>query len=81
MLYLALFGACIAVELSPKIHTDNILKKIAIGFIAVGALVEFTGRDSLFIEVGILTYLIANICTAYISKPQRRANDEANSTL
>lgn len=75
MLYLALFGACIAVELSPKIHTDNILKKIAIGFIAVGALVEYTGRDSHFIEVGILTYLVANLCTAYCSKPKRRSVD------
>lgn len=76
MLYLALFGACIAVELSPKIHTDNILKKIAIGFIAVGALVEYVGRDSIFIEVGILIYLVANISTAYISNPKRRSIDK-----
>lgn len=78
MLYLALFGACIAVELSPKIHTDNILKKIAIGLIAVGALVEFTGRDSVFIEVGILTYLAANLCVAYCTKPRRRKVDRCN---
>lgn len=75
MLYLALFGACIAVELSPKIHTDNIMKKIAIGFIAVGALVEYVGRDSIFIDVGILVYLVANLCTAYCSKPKRRSAD------
>ena len=76
MLYLALFGACIAVELSPKIHTDNILKKIAIGFIAVGSLVEYVGRESIFIEVGILIYLVANISTAYISNPKRRSADK-----
>jgi len=75
MLYLALFGACIAVELSPKIHTDNILKKVAIGFIAVGSLVEFAGRHSLFVEIGILTYLAANLCTAYCTKPKRRSAD------
>ena len=75
MLYLALFGACIAVELSPKIHTDNILKKIAIGFIAVGALVEFTGKSSCFTEVGILVYLAANLCSAYCTKPKRRSVD------
>lgn len=75
MLYLALFGACIAVELSPKIYTDNILKKISIGFIAVGALVEFAGHDSIFIDIGILAYLVANICTAYCSKPKRRSAD------
>ena len=76
MLYLALFGACIAVELSPKIHTDNILKKIAIGFIAVGALVEYVGRESIFIEIGILSYLIANLCTAYCFNPKRRSADK-----
>ena len=76
MLYLAIFAACIAVELSPKIHTDNILKKIAIGFIAVGSLVEYVGRDSPFIEVGILIYLVANICTAYCTRPKRRVADK-----
>ena len=75
MLYLALFGACIAVELSLKVNTDNILKKIGIGFIAVGALVEFAGKDSAFIEIGILTYLVANICSAYCTKRKRRECD------
>lgn len=76
MLYLMLFSVCIAVELSDKIHTDNILKKIAIGFISVGALVEFAGKQSLLIEIGILTYLIANICTAYVFQPRRRKADK-----
>lgn len=75
MLYLALFGAAIAVELSLKINTENILKKIGIGFIAVGALVEFTGKNSLFIEIGILTYLMANIISAYCTNRKRRYND------
>lgn len=75
MLYLALFSVCIAVELSPKIHTDNILKKIAIGFIAVGALAAYDGHHTPFINVGILVYLTANLCTAYCFKPKRRKAD------
>ena len=76
MLYLTLFGACIAVELSEKINTENIIKKVGIGFIAVGALVEFAGRDSVFIEIGVLTYLAANICSAYCTKRKRRESDK-----
>lgn len=79
MLYLTLFCACIAVELSLNINTENIIKKVVIGLIAVGSLVEFTGRDSVFIELGILTYLIANICSAYCTKRQRRADDKQNT--
>lgn len=76
MLYLALFGAAMAVELSIKINTENILKKIGIGFIAVGSLVEFSGKYSNFIEIGVLTYLIANIISAYFTRRQRRENDK-----
>lgn len=75
MLYLALFCVCIAVELSPKIHTDHILKKIAIGFIAVGALAAYDGSPTPFINIGILIYLLSNLCTAYCFKPQRRKAD------
>lgn len=76
MLYLALFAVCIAVELSIKISTENILRKVAIGFIAVGSLVEYAGRDSTFIEIGILIFLVASLITAYIVKPTRRSYDK-----
>lgn len=74
--YLALFAVSIAVELSDKVSTENILKKIAIGFIAVGALVEYSGVDSHFIEVGVLTLLAATLLTAYVCKPKRRNDDK-----
>lgn len=76
MLYLMLFSVCIAVELSQKIHTDNILKKIAIGFIAVGALAAYDGHYTPFITIGILVYLAANLFTAYCFKPRRRKVDQ-----
>lgn len=76
MLYLALFGAAMAVELSIKVNTENILKKIGIGFIAVGSLVELYGKDSNFIEYGALIYLIANLISAYCTNRKRRSNDK-----
>jgi hypothetical protein len=75
MIYLMLFSACIAVELSERVNTDNVIKKVGIGFIAVGALVEFAGRDSAFVEIGMLTYFTANICSAYLTKRKRRESD------
>lgn len=76
MLFIILFIICVAVELSPRINTDNNIKKIAIGFVMVGAIVEYSGKDSPFIEFGIAAYLVANLYTAYCSNPKRRANDK-----
>jgi len=76
MLFIILFLVCLAVELSPKINTDNNIKKIAIGFVMVGAIVEYTGRESPFIEIGICAYLAANLITAHLSNPKRRVADK-----
>lgn len=75
MLATVLFIVCLLVELSPRINTENHFKKIGIGFVMVGALVEMAGHESPFVEVGIVLYLIANLCTAYCTKRRRRAND------
>lgn len=76
MLYLLLFLACIWLVVSTKINTDNIIKLVGIGFIAVGALVELAGRNSLLIEYGILFYFIANLITAYLGNQKRRYYDK-----
>ena len=76
MLYLLLFAVCIAVELSEKVNTDNLFKKVAIGFIAVGALFGLAGKTTVFIDIGILLYLTANLCTAHLVNPKRRSVDK-----
>lgn len=76
MLYLLLFSACIAVELSERVNTENVIKKVGIGFIAVGSLVAFAGSDSIYIEIGILTYFIAIIFSAYLTSRKRRRSDQ-----
>lgn len=75
MLYIILLVICIAVELSPRINTENHIKKIALGFVMVGCIVEYSGHHSHFIEIGIAAYLFANLCTAYCTKPKRRSID------
>lgn len=76
MIYLMLFTLCIAVELSEKINTDNIFKKVGIGFIAVGSLLAFSAKHTSFIEIGIIVYLMSNVASAYLSQRKRRATDE-----
>ena len=75
MLYIILFIICVAVELSPKINTENHIKKIALGFVMVGCIVQWSGHSSPFIPIGIAAYLFANLCTAYCIKPKRRSSD------
>lgn len=66
MIYFLIFAVCIFAELSPKIDTDNFIKKIGIGFILVGALIGMAGRFSPFIEIGIVFYFVANIFNIYL---------------
>lgn len=76
MLDLLLFIACIWLVMSEKINTDNIIKLIGIGFIAVGALIELGGKQSNLIEFGVLFYFMANLITAYLGKKNRRYYDK-----
>lgn len=75
-----LFIACIAAELSLKVNTTNVIKKVGIGFIAVGALAQFGGGHSSFVEIGILIYLISNILSAYVLGHTKRKSDNETRT-
>ena len=75
MIAFILFVCCLLVELSPRINTENVIKKVGIGFVMVGALVEMTGKDSVFIEIGLIIYLVANLCSAYCTRRKRRLAD------
>ena len=75
MIPLILFILCLLIELSPRINTDNILKKIGVGFIMVGALVDIAGSQSQFIEMGLVIYLVTNLLSAYVFERKRRAGE------
>ncbi len=79
MLYLLLFIACIWMVITQRINTDNILKLIGIGCIAIGALVEIDKSNSILIEVGILCYFVANLLSAYLGSRKRRYYDKVSN--
>jgi hypothetical protein len=76
MLYYLLFIASICLVISTRINTDNTLKLIGIGFIAVGALVGIEKQDSVLIEIGVLFYFVSNLMSAYFGTRKRRYYDK-----
>lgn len=67
-LNIILFMAIIYMELSSKINTDNLIKKVAMGIIASGALTN----HYFLLQVGITVYLVVDVYKAYRHK---RAGD------
>lgn len=59
--YFLIFLLCILAELSPKINTRNVLGKLFIGMVAIGALISMAGKDTIFIELGITGYITVSI--------------------
>lgn len=78
MLYLLLFIVCIWLVITRRINTDNVIKLVGIGCIAVGALIELKNKNSNLIEFGILLYFTVNIITAYFGTRKRRHYDKMN---
>ncbi len=77
MLYLLLFIGCIWVVVSSKINTDNSLKLIGIGFIAIGALTALAGKKSMLIDIGVFIYVWTNLLYAYFGTKKRRDYERA----
>jgi hypothetical protein len=73
MLFLLLFIACIWIVVTSKINTDNSVKLIALGLIAIGALIDLADRRNVLIELGILIYLSSKIYCAYFGSRKRRS--------
>lgn len=76
MIFLFLFILCLIIEMSPRIDTDNVIKKVGIGFIMVGSLVELYGNSTPFIIIGIALYLFALLSSAYFGGRSRRTYDK-----
>jgi lipoprotein signal peptidase len=78
MLYLLLFSVSLALVFSTKINTDNTLKLIGIGFIAVGALASYDKSPSVLIVIGAVLYILSELIVAHFGKHKRRSYDKVN---
>lgn len=68
--------------ISYKINTDNLLKKVALLFIIVGALIahyqydRFIRIENPFLALGIALHFTSDYFTAHFRKHQSRKDDE-----
>lgn len=60
---LGLFAEC-----SKRIDTRNILKKIGLGIIILGCIVELSGHTNELIELGAFSYILADIWRKFNGK-------------
>ena len=58
IILILLILACSYIELSCRFDTDNIIEKISIFFIVLGAIFDLNGINNLFIELGACVYFI-----------------------
>ena len=77
MIHLLLFIVCLWMVITKRINTDNPIKLIGIGFIAVGSLIGLAGKNTLLVELGVFLYFIADLIIAYFGCKKRRYYDKA----
>ena len=81
LLYILIIGFSVNAFFSSKIDTDNLLKKLALLFIIIGALVDNyhlimgTVVENPFLEIGIALHCIADYFTAHYRKQCQRKTD------
>lgn len=63
MIYVYILFSLIGIlaECSKRINTRNILKKVGLGIIILGCLVELSGHENELIEIGAFSYIAADI--------------------
>jgi hypothetical protein len=61
LVYILLFILPIIAELSPKIPTEGIIKKLWLAMVSVGALVALGNKGADLICYGVLLYLVQTI--------------------
>ena len=65
IIYILIFCGALSLEVSPRCNTRNILKKLRLTLIMLGALLALAHKHNLFIEIGVCSYLIAEITQNY----------------
>lgn len=76
LIYAAIFLCAFFVETSPKCNTRNLLKKLGLTLIMLGAMLFLANKSNILIELGVICYFSANIVSAYFGGKQRRYYDK-----
>lgn len=58
----------IVAECSSKINTRNLFKKIGLALIVLGCLIDISGNHNSFVEVGAMSYIVADLWRKYKEK-------------
>jgi hypothetical protein len=80
MVYLLLFVVSLGLIFSTKINTDNTLKLLGIGCMAVGALASYDKTPSILIVIGAVLYILSELVVAHFGKHKRRDYDKFSVT-
>ena len=76
IVYILLLAAAFFVETSSKCNTRNLLKKLGLTLIMLGAMLFLANKSNILIELGVICYFSANIVSAYFGGKQRRYYDK-----
>lgn len=83
MLYLSIIAVCVYMEFSSRINTDNVIEKMALGIISLGALIHLCDAHNYLVETGVLLYLISRILSPrlreYFRYHNERRSDNGNA--
>jgi asparagine N-glycosylation enzyme membrane subunit Stt3 len=78
LIYLLIIFSAFFSELSCKVNTESITKKIALGLMIVGCLLSMADKQNHLIYFGVLGYFAINIATSYFHREKRRISDKVN---
>lgn len=73
--YVLVFIVALAIELSTKCNTRNLVKKTGLAFIMIGALVHLSHKGNYCIEIGCFMMLCSELYKAYTASLDRRKTD------
>lgn len=79
-IYILLILGAAFLEISDKCNTRNLLKKLGLTLVMLGAMLALAHRPNIMVEFGMCCYFIAELAQSYFTKRQRRHYDKvANS--
>jgi uncharacterized membrane protein YhhN len=79
IIYILIFVASAIIEISDRCNTKNAFKKIGLGFVMVGCLLNLSHRPNEMLAIGLCLFLAAELTHAYLHRKNRRAHDKGHS--